>query len=53
MAVLGLHYCMGFSLVAARGGYFIAVCKLLIEVASLVEQGLEGMQASEATAPRL
>ena len=45
MAVLGLHHCMGFSLVAAR------VCELLVEVASLVGQGLQGTQASEATAP--
>jgi len=36
-AVLGLHCCTGFSLVAVSGGYSpAAVCRLLIAVASLV-----------------
>ena len=35
--MLGLHCCSGFSLVAASGGYsLVAVCGLLIAVASLV-----------------
>lgn len=34
MAVLGLHCCTGFSLVAVRGGYFVvAVLGLLMSVA--------------------
>ena len=35
LAVLGLHWCMGFSLVVASGGYSLAaVCGLLIVVVS-------------------
>ena len=43
--MLGLHCCMGFSLVALSGvhGFFIAV-------ASLVEHGLQGAQASVVVA---
>ena len=42
LAVLGLHCCVGFSLVAASGGYSLnAVRGLLIAEASLVmERGL-------------
>ena len=42
LAGLGLHCCMGFSLVVASGGYsLVAVCGFLIAVTSLgVEQGL-------------
>ena len=42
LAVLGLHCCAGFSLVvASRGCSLIAVCGLLIAVASLfLEHGL-------------
>ena len=42
LAVLCLHYCVGFSLVVASMGYsLVAVHGLLIEVASLVaEHGL-------------
>ena len=37
LAVLDLHGCMGFSLVAVSGGYsLVALCGLLIAVASLV-----------------
>ena len=37
MAVLGLHYCSGFSPVSASGGYsLLAVHRLHIEVASPV-----------------
>ena len=37
MVVLGLHCCMGFSLVAASRNYsLVAACKLLIAVAILV-----------------
>ena len=37
LAVLGLSCCVGFSLVVASGGYsLLAVCGLLIAVASLV-----------------
>ena len=40
--VLCLHCCMGFSLVVASGGYsLVAVCRVLIVVASLAaEHGL-------------
>ena len=37
LAVLGLSCCVGFSLVVTSGGYsLVAVCGLLIAVASLV-----------------
>ena len=37
LAVLGLHYCVGFSLVTAGGGYsLVAVHGLLVAVPSLV-----------------
>ena len=39
LAVLGLHYCMGFSLAAVSRGYSVVVVHgLLIAVASLVAQ---------------
>ena len=39
MAELGLHCCVGFSLVAANGGYSLAAGQgLLTVVASLVAQ---------------
>ena len=42
LAVLGLHCCVGFSLVAARGDYsLVAVCGVLISVVLLfAEHGL-------------
>ena len=41
LAMLGLHCCKGFSLVAESRGYsLLAVLRLLIAVASLVERGL-------------
>ena len=42
LAVLSLHHCVGFSLVAASKGYSLVVARrLLIVVASLVvEHGL-------------
>ena len=41
MAVLGLHCCLGFSVVGASGSCFlVAVRGLLIAVASLVEHRL-------------
>ena len=48
MAVLDCHCCAGFSQVTTSRGYsLIVVCRLLIQVASLVaEQGLQGMWAS-------
>ena len=40
-AVLGLHWCAGFALVAASGGYSLAVLhELLVAVASPVDPGL-------------
>ena len=43
LAVLCLHCCVNFSLVAESGGYSLfAICRLLIAVASLVEPGLSG-----------
>ena len=39
LAVLGLHCCVGFSLVAVSRGYsVVAECELLIEVTSLVAE---------------
>ena len=41
MAVLGVHCCVGFSLVAASQGYsLVAVYELLIVVVSPVDLGL-------------
>ena len=41
LAVLGLHCCVGYSLVSASGGYSLpAMCWLLIAVASLVAENL-------------
>ena len=41
LAVLGLYCFVGFSLVAASGGYsLVGVHRLLIAVASLAEHGL-------------
>ena len=41
MAALGLYCCTWFSLVAVSGSYsLIAVCELLVVVASLVEYRL-------------
>ena len=55
LAVLSLHGCSGFSLVAASGGYsLVAVRSLLTVMTSLVaKHGLEGTQASVVMAPRL
>ena len=51
MALLGIHRCMVFPLVAVSGGYAIAVLWLLIAVASLmVEHGLWGTRASVVAA---
>ena len=39
LAMLGLRCCTGFSLIAASGGYsLVAVCGLLVVVASLVAE---------------
>ena len=40
LAVLGLHCCVGFSVVAASGSYSVAVPRILIGGASLVEHRL-------------
>ena len=55
LVVLGLHCSAGFSLVVASGGYsLVAVCGLLIAVASLIaEHGLWGSRASVVAVPRL
>ena len=51
LAVLGLHCCVSFSLVAASGGYsLVVVCWLLIAVTSLVGHRLWGMWASVVAA---
>lgn len=46
--MVGLHCSPGFSLAAASQGYSAVACRLLIAVASLVEDGLQGIQASVA-----
>ena len=48
LAVLDLHYCVGFSVVVESRGYpLVAECRLLNAVASLVaEHGLKDMGAS-------
>ena len=49
--MLDLHYSAGFSLVVVNGGYSQnVVLRLLIAVASLVEHGLWGTQASVVVA---
>ena len=55
LAVLGVRCCVGFSLVAASWGYFyVAVCGLLIVVASPVaEYSLQGIQDSIVVLPGL
>ena len=54
LAVLGLHCCMGFSLVAASGDpSLVAVRRLLVAVASLVERGLSGRAGVSSGGPRL
>ena len=55
MAMLGLHCCLGFSIVAASRGYsLVAAHGLLIATASLVaEHGLQGVQVSVVVAPGL
>ena len=53
LAVLGLHCCMGFYLVAGSGDYsLVAVCSLLIVVNSPVtKHRLQGTWASVVVAP--
>ena len=53
LAVLGLCCCVGFSPVAANGGYsLLAVSGLLTMAASLVaESGLSGTRALVVAAP--
>ena len=53
LSVLGLCCCVGFSSVAANGGYsLLAVCGLLTMAASLVaESGLSGTRALVVAAP--
>ena len=55
LAVLGLHCCVGFSLVAvSKGKSLVVVCRLLIVAASLVRKHrLQGAWASEAAVPGL
>ena len=52
LAAVGLHRCMGLSLLVASGGYSLAVLHgILIAVASLVmEHGLWGTWTSVAVA---
>ena len=38
LAVLGLHFCVGFPLVVEPGLLFVAVCRLLIAMASLIAE---------------
>ena len=54
VAMPGLRCCMGFSLVAASGGYFLVVVRgLLTGVASPIENHrFEGMRASVFADPR-
>ena len=55
LAVLALHCCVAFSLVAEdEGCLLVVVCRLLTAVASpVVEHRLEGVQALVVAAPRL
>ena len=52
--MLGLHCCVGFSLVVVSGGYsLVAVVGLLIAVTSLPAAQALGVQTSVAAAHRL
>ena len=52
--MLRLRYCVGFSLVAPSRDYsLVAVLRLLIALASLVEHRLLGEQALVVAVPRL
>ena len=55
MAMLGLHCCLEFSIVAASRGYsLVAAHGLLIATVSLVaEHGLQGVQVSVVASPGL
>ena len=54
MAVLGLHCCMAFSLVAGSGGCSLGVvCRLLIAVASCRGAQVLGSRASVVVMPGL
>ena len=55
LAVLGLHCCTGFSLVAGSRSYsLVVVCRFLIAVASLVvEHRIQGLQTSVVVVPGL
>ena len=48
--MLGLHYCSGFSLLAASGGCSLAAVLRLPVVVSLVERRLYGRRASAVAA---
>ena len=50
MAVLGLRYCSGFSLLEASGGCSLAAVRRLLVVVSLVEHRLYGREASAVAA---
>ena len=52
--MLGLHCCLGFSLIAMSGTTLVVIHGLLIAVTSVVaEGGLQGLQASVVAVPRL
>ena len=54
LAVLGLRYCVGFSLVVESGGYSLTVMLgLPVAETSLVKRGLKGTRASVVVAPGL
>ena len=55
LAVLGLHCCLGSSLVSvSRGSSVVAMCRLLIAMDSLVaEHGPQGFRAAEVSAHAL
>ena len=51
LAVMSLHCWEGFSLVVESGNYsLVGLCKLIVVVSLVAEQGLQGMWASEVAA---
>jgi len=48
---MSLHCWEGFSLVVESGNYsLVGLCKLIVVVSLVAEQGLQGMWASEVAA---
>ena len=49
--MLGLHCCLGFSLVASRGHSLVAVLRRIVVASLVAEHGLQGARAPGVAAP--